>query len=794
MKDLRSVSAGTRVEVRGDAWVVTECEPFDDCVLVTLRGAGEDNLGATSALLAPFDRLNPREPRRTLRGLRRRATLAHAARAIARAHGWFESWTAATADIDLLPWQLEPALAAVSGTTRLLLADAVGLGKTIQAGLVIAELRARGLIARTLVLTPASLREQWTAELGHRFRLSPQLFDHATLSALATSLPPGVNPWATTDLAVSSIDLVKRVEVRAALDAVPIDLLVVDEAHHLKPGTDRAALVSDLARRSTWVVLATATPHSGDEHAYAFLRTLGAFDHDSARVFRRTARDVGSSRSRRERFRPVNARPVERALLDQVLGYARAIWRAHNADGRSVLVASVLCRRAVSSPTALAKTLERRRELLAAGPQAPANPHPELPWAEWDEQDAVESDDLLRECRLDDSAVELQQLDRLVDLAQQAAARPAKFDVLEHLIARLQEPAIVFSEYRDTIIDLAERLARRWTVTTLHGGLSARERREAIQRFLAGRAELLLATDIAGEGLNLQTRCRLVVNIELPWSPVRLEQRIGRVDRLGQRRRVHAIHLYHRDSFEDRVFARLHQRMAQAAGTLDASALSTRDALAAVLDAGGLRTVRPPGVIAASHDTLMTPTASIKRAALQTARREASAPSSGPVYALRSKRQAQARRFTLLFETSFHGRDGRLVARQMVPLSIELTRPIRTQRSAVRSAVSAMARSREVAAVLDAQIRRRRDQLAGELAPMVAAIGRRLTAIHGDLGQDSSRLFQTSLFDRRAEQRARAHGTARAAMRAHIVHRIALLNALTGIELSAPRLIAAWPE
>ena len=194
-------------------------------------------------------------------------------------------------------------MAAIGGRTRFLLADEVGLGKTIQCGLILTELRARGLIGRTLILAPASLREQWAAELRDRFRLETQVLDHASLAALVASLPVGVNPWATTEIAVSSIDLVKRPEVRLAIDAVPIDLLIVDEAHHLKADTDRGALVAELATRVPWVVLATATPHSGDDREFAFLRQLGALGPvDDLLVFRRTAVQIGRRRSRRDGF------------------------------------------------------------------------------------------------------------------------------------------------------------------------------------------------------------------------------------------------------------------------------------------------------------------------------------------------------------------------------------------------------------------------------------------------------------------------------------------------------------
>ena len=166
---------------------------------------------------------------------------------------------------------------------------------------------------------------------------------------------------------------------------------------------------------------------------------------------------------------------------------------------------------------------------------------------------------------LDDRSREIAWLERLVLLAAAASARSSKVDVVRRLLQRTHEPLIVFSEYRDVVRTVSSRIADLSTVAVLHGGLSAAERRHQLAAFTQGRARTLVTTDAAGEGLNLQARCRLVVNLELPWNPLTLEQRIGRVDRLGQKRRVHAIQLLHRQSFEEIVAARFEERRARAA-------------------------------------------------------------------------------------------------------------------------------------------------------------------------------------------------------------------------------------
>src|SRR5205807_5994175 len=147
---------------------------------------------------------------------------------------------AGRARIDLLPHQLEPALAVVRGEgVRLLLADAVGLGKTIQAGLILAELRERGAADRVLILSPAGLREQWSAELRHRFSIDPQIVDARRTRRQVAELPDGVNPWSTLPVAIALIDFVKRTETLAGVARCRWDVLIVDEAHNVSGDSDR---------------------------------------------------------------------------------------------------------------------------------------------------------------------------------------------------------------------------------------------------------------------------------------------------------------------------------------------------------------------------------------------------------------------------------------------------------------------------------------------------------------------------------------------------------------------------
>ena len=157
---------------------------------------------------------------------------------------------------------------------------------------------------------------------------------------------------------------------------------------------------------------------------------------------------------------------------------------------------------------------------------------------------------------LDDRGDECRRLTVIRTLAVRAQAAESKMRTLGRLLRRAHEPAIVFTEYRDTLNRLASLLEELHPVT-LHGGLTSSERRENLRRFTSGSTRLLLATDAASEGLNLHQRCRLVVNLELPWTPLRLEQRVGRVERIGQARQVHAVHLLAAGTAEESSVKRL---------------------------------------------------------------------------------------------------------------------------------------------------------------------------------------------------------------------------------------------
>jgi superfamily II DNA or RNA helicase len=560
--------------VRRARWRIVEIRASERCQIVTLHGVSPANARLERRFLIPFDLIEPAARRRAPRFVRRR-TWRRVCRALLAAETPPGSLRAArSARIDLLPYQLEPALAVVRGlATRLLLADEVGLGKTIQAGLIAAELLARGAIERLMILTPAGLREQWARELDDRFAIHAATVDGPMLRRVATTLPLGVNPWLTTPLAVASIDYVKRAEVVPAVSSCRWDLVIVDEAHGVAGDSDRHAAVQTLAAQAEYVLLLTATPHNGDRQAFASLCDLGAVDTTPLAVFRRTRSDVGFGIRRRVHAMRIRPSAGERRMHALLARYGDALRSERRRDARSdpLLALSVLHKRAFSSAWSLAQSVERRLAALDADEDAGVGRQLGLPLDD-PTGDLVRADEPPSwpdELRMADSAYEQRLLVELLSSARAASAGETKLRRLDTLLRRTREPAVVFTEYRDTLAHVRRRLARECVV--LHGGLTRDERMEALIAFAAMPAGVLLATDAAAEGLNLHAHCRLVVNLEMPWNPMRLEQRIGRVDRIGQQRTVHAFHLIAEATGETRILDRLRSRLAAAGADIGVS-------------------------------------------------------------------------------------------------------------------------------------------------------------------------------------------------------------------------------
>jgi superfamily II DNA or RNA helicase len=555
-------TAGDRVTVRRERWVVEEATAYADCTLLQLSSAnGRGNHHCK--LIVPFDRPVSGDRAPVVRAVSARKW-AHCLRthlSERRIHGQLRAGRHAA--INILPFQLEPALALIQGrASRFLLADEVGLGKTIQAGLMLAELRQRGWCDRALIMTPAGLRQQWADELRLRFDLRCVLIDAASLSALAATLPFEVNPWAVEPVVITSLDFIKQPEVLHSLAGELWDLVIVDEAHQAAAASRRHEAVQTVASRARHLVLVTATPHAGDDHAYRALCALGQLDGaEPVLLFRRTREQAGLPRTRRAHLLAVRATSQAVEMHRQLHEYLSRLWQIARDTGRrdAQLVALVLAKRAFSSAHSLLLSLERRLAGLIDHGDSPSQAL--LPF----ESDIDDSDEPIVPERAAFDRIEDERavLQRLIESSRRARTNDRKMHVIRRILRRVIEPIIVFTEYRDTLEAIATAAGSLRRIATVHGGQTSQERRDAVAAFTSGAANLLLATDAGSEGLNLQNTCRLVVNLELPWNPIRLEQRIGRVDRIGQQRTVHAINLFAAGTAEGDVLARLQRRIAR---------------------------------------------------------------------------------------------------------------------------------------------------------------------------------------------------------------------------------------
>lgn len=524
--------------------------------------------------LAPFDQPVLQPDRRPVARARRQQAAARAAALIAGAQDLRLPMSAVRARVDVLPYQLAPVLATIAGHTRLLLADDVGLGKTIQAGLIVAELVRREPSPRILLLVPSPLRDQWIDELRTRFYLPVAAADRASLATMGRAGAFGDNPWRRAGVWVVSPDFLKQRHVLESLPPDPWDLLVVDEAHVACGDSDRFETCQAIARRARRVVLLTATPHSGDTARYERLVDIGrlttaasASDRSQSDllIFRRTRRDVGLSFTRRIRWNHVNLCDAEHRTLTALASYERAVLSSAEVDAHehALLLLTVFRKRALSTFAALSKSISRRLGWLGDSQDEDALDwiQPRLTFEDMSDDAAEEERTALTAITGLDRGRERVFLRQLRGLADEAARRDSKVRRLAELISRTDEPIVAFSEFRDSLEAIERRLHADRAIAVLHGTQDPAERRRHLTRFLDGTASVLLATDVAGQGLNLQTRARWVASLELPWNPARLEQRVGRVDRIGQQHVPHLTLLVARHEAETGLLQHLAKRV-----------------------------------------------------------------------------------------------------------------------------------------------------------------------------------------------------------------------------------------
>ncbi len=509
-----------------------------------------------------------------------------------------------------LPHQIKALRKAISrDRVRFLLADEVGLGKTIEAGLIMREMKLRGLIKRILVVSPKGLVMQWIAEMKTHFDEEFRYYAPTDFTSYRR-IAGEDNIWETFDQIICSLDSVKPVETRKGwteekliqfnkdrfqdLVSAGWDMIIVDESHRLGGSSVQVArhqLGKGLADAAPYLLLLSATPHQGKSDAFHRLLTLvdkTAFPDLMSitkervlpyviRTEKRKAIDADGKplfKPRETRLMGIPWKPehlMQRQLYDAVTEYVRKGYNQAIKDKKGYIgFLMILMQRLVTSSTrAISTSLERRLEVLHQ-PQEQMSLFPSIlenEWADLDGQDQLES---VLSVRLKAQKNERAEVKLLLDAARQVESRgpDAKAEVLLEWIYKLQkeeaEPELkllIFTEFVPTQQMLDEFLtARGFSVVCLNGSMDM-EQRNRVQSLFSKNVRILISTDAGGEGLNLQF-CHVVINYDIPWNPMRIEQRIGRVDRIGQGKIVRAINFIIKDTIEYRVREVLEEKLA----------------------------------------------------------------------------------------------------------------------------------------------------------------------------------------------------------------------------------------
>jgi len=575
---------GMQVHARSEDWLVVEvAETTHDGTRLDVRGTSalvrdqravffvHDDLDHVTPLRPEDTALEPdgspecRRSRLFIDALIRKTPLPQSEQRLA---------TVGTHLVDDLAYQREPAKAALRGLRpRLLIADAVGLGKTLEVGLLLSELIRRGRGERVLVVTPKHILEQFQHELWTRFAIPLVRLDSAGIERIKNDIPAGRNPFSYYKRAIISIDTLRSDRWRSHLMQVTWDAVVIDESHKLiNAGTKNNRLAQLLAPKTDALILASATPHNGQRESFGELLSMldptaipDTSDYDETQLehlyIRRhkmspdVSAEIGHKWATRETPIAIEctASPAEQQVFDELYD----VW-IHPQDGRTPPVTGkgarlfpyTLLKAFLSSHAALAETVENR---IAKIDEDKKRGKPEDRSAE---RAALFTLGVLAQAVEIDEAVKYK---RLVEELKAIGVGP-----------KSDTRVVIFSERRATLRILQDNLpsalgfapsreSSASAVRQLHGGLSDDEQQRTVKDFGLGDSNLriLLTGDIAAEGVNLHRQCHQMIHYDLPWSLITIEQRNGRIDRYGQTHspEIRALLLLSADDDPDHVSA-----------------------------------------------------------------------------------------------------------------------------------------------------------------------------------------------------------------------------------------------
>lgn len=505
-----------------------------------------------------------------------------------------------------LPHQLHVLNRAMENNNiRYILADEVGLGKTIEAGMIIRELKSRGLVSRILVVCPTGLVTQWSSEMQGKFHEKFQVVlpsDYDTIRRLTDN----EDVYGQFDQVISPMDSIKPIEKHAGWSQEKVeqynkeriysiinsgwDLIIIDEAHRVAGSSGEVArykLGNLLSQASPYLLLLSATPHNGKTEP--FLRLIRLLDAELfpnaksivreqvapflIRTEKREAIDNNGNLLFKKRLTHLvtiswdERNGLQRELYEMVSAYVAKTYnkalRNRKKNMCMIFLLIIMQRMVTSSTAAIRQSLERRLNVLLEQSTYIGN----LKEEDLDElniEDGVE--DAIKAVSLN-MEQEIEELKQIISLAKQAQFQnqDAKVEpLLNEIDAILSEDrtqkVIIFTEFVATQAYLQELLTKRgYSVTILNGGMSIDERNAAMQEF-KNSTGIFISTDAGGEGLNLQF-ANIIINYDLPWNPMKIEQRCGRVDRIGQQRDVHIYNFILGETVENRVREVLEEKL-----------------------------------------------------------------------------------------------------------------------------------------------------------------------------------------------------------------------------------------
>lgn len=597
--------------LKGDFWPepvrVVLCRILGNYVRLEAVGQKTNNFYQNILSLDDLRKVTVSAPEmRTFSGRPEAFFLGIEAQRIRNAYQFDPLYAVNVSQVDPLPHQIEAVYYHILNRPRIrfLLADDPGAGKTIMAGLLIKELKYRGLVERVLIVVPGQLRDQWLREMKERFGERFTAIDRDVMNATW-----GQNIWEKESQVITSMDFAKQDDVLAVLTNVHWDIAIVDEAHKMAAyqygqktdKTKRYRLGEVLSKNSRFLLFLTATPHRGDPQnfllfldllepkLFATPQLLGeAVQKGENPLFLRRLKEDLTDFNGAPLFPPRQVRTVsfrlnddEKRLYNGVTSYVETTYnRALQAEKRNAAFAMlILQRRMASSVYAVRRSLERRKkrleELLQVGR-----------WQEEREEideealeDAPEPERLCQEDQIlerltaaetrEELEHEIEELDRLIGLAREAERHEVETKLVklreviqDRNIRESGEKLLVFTEAKDTLDYLTEKL-RLWgfSVANIHGGMSLDERIRAERAFQGDGPQIMVSTEAGGEGINLHYRCSLMVNYDIPWNPNRLEQRMGRIHRYGQQKEVFIFNLVASDTREGAVLNALFRKL-----------------------------------------------------------------------------------------------------------------------------------------------------------------------------------------------------------------------------------------